>query len=179
MALRDGDEIGAGYVPRGTASSTGGKHQTRRAKLLHCQLKKWYEHIERPDLCPPLEQCYPSRSLRFHFQQVLRFCLATITLDKRSITPAEIGFAQDLLEALCIDYVSNRVSLPPNFHYMMHFEESMLKTGSIYNTHVWAMERANGIVSKINHNGKTKGVLEATLMRGWWNHTMLQGLVRQ
>ena len=178
LALRDGDEIGPGFVGRGGARSTGAKHQTHRAKLLHQQLRKWYQHIGHPELCPTLEDCYPSRSLRFHFQQVLRFCLATTTLDKRSITPAELEFAQNLLETLCVDYVSNHVPLPPNFHYMMHFEESMLKTGSIYNTHVWAMERANGIVSKINHNGKTKGVLEATLMRGWWNHTMLQGLVR-
>ncbi|KAF8604450.1 hypothetical protein BDV93DRAFT_555719 [Ceratobasidium sp. AG-I] len=59
----------------------------------------------------------------------------------------------------------------------MHFDESMLKSGSIYKTHVWAMERVNGIVSKIKHNGKTKGVLEGTLMQGWWSYAMLQNLI--
>lgn len=58
----------------------------------------------------------------------------------------------------------------------MHLEESLLKSGSIYNTHVWAMEHANGIVLQINHNGKTKGVLEGTLMLGWWSHTTIQNL---
>lgn len=176
LALRDGDTIGPGFVPRGSASSTGGKHQTYRAKLLRGHLKKWYTHIGRPELCPTLQECYPSRSLRFHYQQVLRFCLSVITLDKRTITPAEIGFAQELLESLCIDYTRNRIPLPPNFHYMMHLEESLLKTGSVYNTHVWAMERANGIISKINHNGKSGGILEGTMMRGWWNYAMIQNL---
>lgn len=115
--------------------------------------------------------------MRFHYRQVLRFCLATNIIDKRSITPTEIQFAQNLLESLCIDYTANNVQLAPNFHYMMHLEESMLKSGSVYNTHVWGMERANGIVSRINHNGKSKGILEGTLMRGWWSHTTLQNLV--
>ncbi|CAE6414219.1 unnamed protein product [Rhizoctonia solani] len=99
-------------------------------------------------------------------------------IDKRSITPAEAQFAQQLLESLCIDYVSNSIQLPPNFHYLMHLEEWIFKTGSVYNTHVWGMERANGIVSRIKHNGKGKGVLEGTLMRGWWSHVTLQNLIK-
>jgi hypothetical protein len=115
--------------------------------------------------------------MRFHYRQVLRFCLAVNTIDKRSLTPSEIGFAQRLLESLCIDYARNNVQLPPNFHYLMHLEEWLLKCGSVYNTHVWGMERANGIVSRIRHNGKGKGILEGTLMRGWWSHMTIQNLV--
>ncbi|KAG8695506.1 hypothetical protein FRC08_007736, partial [Ceratobasidium sp. 394] len=59
----------------------------------------------------------------------------------------------------------------------MHLEESILKTGSLYNTHVWGMEHANRIVSRINHNGKGSGILEGTLMRGWWSHTAIQNLI--
>ncbi|KAF8597817.1 hypothetical protein BDV93DRAFT_452252, partial [Ceratobasidium sp. AG-I] len=40
-----------------------------------------------------------------------------------------------------------------------------------------AMERANGIVSKINHNGKTTGISEGNLMRDWRSYAMLQNLV--
>lgn len=178
LALRTGDEIGPGYAPRGSRNSPSSKHTAHRAKLLHQQRRKHYQAIGALDQCPPLEQSFSSRSLRFHYRQVLRFCLAVNIIDKRSITPAEIGFAQRLLESLCIDYVNNNVQLPPNFHYMMHLEESILKTGSVYNTHVWGMERANGIVSRINHNGKGKGVLEGTLMRSWWNHITIQNLVR-
>ncbi|QRW12224.1 Transposase family Tnp2 protein [Ceratobasidium sp. AG-Ba] len=39
------------------------------------------------------------------------------------------------------------------------------------------MERANKIVSQVNHNGKSRGVLEGTLMRGWWNYTAIQNLI--
>ncbi|KAG8729869.1 hypothetical protein FRC11_007854 [Ceratobasidium sp. 423] len=60
----------------------------------------------------------------------------------------------------------------------MHLEEWILKTGSVYNTHVWGMERANGIVSRINHNGKRNGVLEGTLMRGWWSYATIQNLIK-
>lgn len=164
-------------MPRGNRSSPGAKHQAYRAKLLHQQRRKHFASIGEPDECPRLEECYASRSMCFHYRQVLRFCLAVNTIDKRSITPSEIGFAQRLLESLCIDYVNNNVQLAPNFHYLMHLEESMLKSGSVYNTHVWGMERANGIVSRINHNGRSKGVLEGTLMRGWWSHTTIQNLV--
>jgi hypothetical protein len=175
--MRNGDTITPIDVPRGNRNSPSAKHQAHRAKLLHQQRRKYYQSIGDPGRCPTLEESFPSRSLRFHYRQVLRFCLAVNIIDKRSITPAEIGFAQSLLESLCVDYTSNNVQLPPNFHYMMHLEESMLKSGSVYNTHVWGMERANGIVSRINHNGKSKGVLEGTLMRGWWNHTTIQNLV--
>jgi hypothetical protein len=177
--MRDGDEIGPGFVPRGNRSSPGAKHQALRAKLLHQQRRKHYLMLGQPADCPTLEACFPSRSLRFHYRQVLRFCLAVNTIDKRSVTPAEIGFAQRLLESLCIDYARSNIQLPPNFHYLMHLEEWLLKTGSVYNTHVWGMERANGIVSRIRHNGKGKGVLEGTLMRGWWSHITLQNLVSQ
>jgi hypothetical protein len=177
LALRDGDSIGLGYAPGGNQRSPSVKHQTHRAKLLHQQRRKYYQSIGELDACPALENCVASRSLRFHYRQVLRFCLAVNIIDKRSITPTEIGFAQGLLESLCIDYVNNNVQLSPNFHYMMHLEESILKSGSVYNTHVWGMERANGIVSRINHNGKGKGIIEGTLMRGWWSHATIQNLV--
>jgi hypothetical protein len=179
IAMRDGDDVGPGCVPRGKKSSTGAKHQVQRAKILHRQRRKYYTSIGRPGDAPTLDQCFPSRNLRFHYKQVLRFCLAVNTLDKRSISAAEIGFAQSLLETLCIDYTRMNIPLSPNFHYMMHLEESMLKSGSLYNTNVWPMERANGVVSHINNNDRGQGVMEGTVMRGWWGYTTLQNLVCQ
>lgn len=178
--MRDGDTIGPGCVARGRASTTGAKHQVARAKALYREKRKYFNSIGRPELCPESwEDCMPSRNLSFHYKQVMRYGLAINTLDRHSITPTEISFAQVLLERLCIDYVRANIPLSPNFHYMMHIEEFMLKTGSIYNTHVWAMERANGTLSKINHNGRGGGVLEGTLMRGWWDYAALQNLVRR
>ncbi|QRW04045.1 Transposase family Tnp2 protein [Ceratobasidium sp. AG-Ba] len=90
-----------------------------------------------------------------------------------------IHFSQNLLEALAVEYTRMNIPLSPTFHYMQHLEDSMLQTGSLGNTHVWAMERANGDVSKIQHNGRGKGVLEGTLMRGWWEHASLQKLIQR
>jgi hypothetical protein len=78
---------------------------------------------------------------------------------------------------LCKDHVQSNVQLLPNFHYSMHMEEWVLKTASTYNTHVWGMERANSIVLRISHNGRGKGILEGTLMQGWWSHVTLKNLV--
>ncbi|KAG9118798.1 hypothetical protein FRC07_006510, partial [Ceratobasidium sp. 392] len=103
---------------------------------------------------------------------------AKLLHQQRRKCAVDIAFASELLETLCKDYIAHNVPLPPNFHYMMHLEEFLLKTASTYNTHVWGMERANGIVSRIKHNGKTKGVLEGTLMRGWWSHITLQNLIK-
>ncbi|QRV79852.1 Transposase family tnp2 [Ceratobasidium sp. AG-Ba] len=177
LALRTGDVI-SGYAPTGNPNSSSSKHVAHRAKLFHQQRQKYYQANGIPEQCPPLAQCVSSCNLRFHYRQALRFCLAVNIIDKRSITPSEIGFSQQLLELLCADYIRNNVQLPPNFHYMMHLEEFMLKTGSVYNTHVWAMERANAVVSKINHNGRSSGVLEGTLIRGWWKYLTIQNLIR-
>ncbi|QRV91932.1 Transposase family tnp2 [Ceratobasidium sp. AG-Ba] len=126
-------------------------------------------------------QCLRTMWIPKNFQRtppkVLRFCLAVKMIDKQSITANEIAFGQQLLELLCKDYLANNVPLPPNFHYMMHLEEFLLKTGSAYNTHMWSMERANHIVSQINHKGKSNGILEGTLMRGWWSYSTIQDLI--
>ncbi|QRV85925.1 Transposase family tnp2 [Ceratobasidium sp. AG-Ba] len=177
LALRDGDVIGQVLAPAGNRNSPSFKHRAQRAKLLHQQRQKYYRAIGQPNLCPPIDRCFSTRNLQFHYRQVLRFCLAVNIIDKRSITAHEIAFGQELLELLCKDYLANNVPLPPNFHYMMHLEEFLLKTGSPYNTHGWSMERANRIVSQINHNGKSNGIMEGTLMRGWWSYSAIQNLI--
>ncbi|KAF8598358.1 hypothetical protein BDV93DRAFT_451263 [Ceratobasidium sp. AG-I] len=69
--------------------------------------------------------------------------------------------------------------LPPNFHQLIHLEEFILENGSLYNTHAWAFERANNDVTRINTNGHGNGVLEGTLMKGWWGSSQIQGLVSE
>lgn len=179
LAMRDGDEVALEDVPRGTERSSGGKHQLARAKQLHRRKTKRWVALGRRGPAPKLADCFPSRNLPRHLKQIIRFCVALNGLDSRSISVAQIGYYQSLLETLCVEYTRMNVPLSPNFHYMMHLEESMLQTGSIYNTHVWPMERANGIVGRINTNGRGNGVLEGTMMRGWWEHASLQNLVGQ
>ncbi|KAG9098248.1 hypothetical protein FRC06_006620 [Ceratobasidium sp. 370] len=158
LAMRDGDTIGPGNVPRGSRRSPGGRHQAYRANVLYEQrVKKNFDAIGQP-----------------HFLDVLA---AVNTIDKRSVTPNDVVYAQDLLQTVCVGYAENNIPLPPNFHYLMHLEESMLKYALIYNSHVWAMECANGMLGRIRHNGRSGGVLEGTLMRGWWSYTKLQNLI--
>ncbi|KAG9074782.1 hypothetical protein FS749_013632 [Ceratobasidium sp. UAMH 11750] len=179
LAMRDGDEISEISVPRGTKSSVGGKHQLKRAKLLRKLRTKYFESIGSPHLAPDLANCFPSRNLLRHYRQILRFCVAVYILDSRQISPTMANFAQDILESLCVEYTHMNVPLSPTFHYMQHLEDTILQTGSLNNTHVWPMERANGIISNIRHNGRGKGVLEGTLMRGWWEHASLWNLIRR
>ncbi|CUA76597.1 Neurobeachin-like protein 2 [Mus musculus] [Rhizoctonia solani] len=178
MAFRVGNVIPNDCVRRGNKSSTGAKYQAARAKALHRERRKYYTTIGRPQDCPQIEECFPSRNLRFHYKQVLSYSIATGTLDKRTVTPAEIQFGTELLETLCIDYIDNNIPLPPNFHVMMHLEESMLKYGSLYNSHVWGLERANGVLAGMKHNKRGRGELEGTLMRGWWGIANMQKLIR-
>ena len=177
MGFRFGDTIPNKCIPRGSKSSKGAKNQASRARVLHRERRKHYTAIGQPAECPPLAACFPARNLQFHYKQLLRFCVATSTLDKRTVTPNEIIFGTRLLETMCVDYAEHNVPEPPNFHMMMHLGEAMLKYGSLYNSHVWGMERANGILSGMSHNGRGKGVLEGTLMRGWWGISNLQVLV--
>ncbi|KAG8685511.1 hypothetical protein FRC11_010465 [Ceratobasidium sp. 423] len=79
---------------------------------------------------------------------------------------------------MCVEYAENNVPEPPNFHMMMHLEEAMLKYGLLYNSHVWGLEWANRVLLAMNHNGQGKGMLEGTLMRGWWGISNLQNLIK-
>ncbi|CEL55034.1 LPS-assembly protein [Rhizoctonia solani AG-1 IB] len=178
MAFRSGDVIPNECVPRGNISTKGAKNQASGAKALHRERKKHFAAIGQPRNCPQLEDCFPSRNLQFHYKQVLRYCVATGTLDKRTVSPEEIQFGTQLLETMCIEYAENNIPEPPNFHIMMHLEDAMLKYGSLYNSHVWGLERANGVLSSLNHNGRGNGMLEGTLMRGWWGIANLQNLIK-
>ncbi|KAG8685574.1 hypothetical protein FRC09_014663 [Ceratobasidium sp. 395] len=179
LAMRDGDSISEIEAPRGTKSSTGGKHQVRRAKLLWKLRTKWFNSIKRPDLIPTLAECFPSRNLPRHYRQILRFSVALCMLDSKAISMNDAQYAQNLLQELCVEYTRMNVQLSPNFHYMQHLEESIFRFASLYNNHVWGMERANATVAKVNHNGRGKGVMEGTLMRGWWEHASLRSLIRR
>jgi hypothetical protein len=78
---------------------------------------------------------------------------------------------------MCIEYTHMNVHLPPNFHQLLHLREFILKYGSLYNTHTWPFECANHELTKINNNNHGNGVLEGTMMKGWWSNSSIQLLV--
>jgi hypothetical protein len=87
--------------------------------------------------------------------------------------------ALELLEAMCVEYVHMNVHLSPNFHQLLHLEEFILEYGLLYNTHTWPFECANHDLTIINTNNHGKGILEGTMMHGWWTNSSLQVLVSQ
>jgi hypothetical protein len=176
-AWRDGDEIPEELIPRGRASSTGARHQVRRAQLLHKRRTQYYRSIGRLDLAPSLEDCFSSRDPRRHYRQVLHASVAFRTLAVHNITPNQAHFAHELMETMCIEYVRMNVHLSPNFHQLLHLEEFILENGSLYNTHTWPFERANHDLTTISLNNRGNGILEGSMMRAWWTTSSVQSLV--
>lgn len=177
-AWRDGDEIPDEPIPRGRADSSGAKHQTQRARLLHRRRTQYFTSIGRPEDGPEFEQCFSSRDPRRHMRQVLRAMIAFNRLFVHRISPHDVSLCHQILESLCCEYVRMNCHLPPNFHQLLHLEEFILANGSLYNTHTWPFERANHELTRINNNGHGDGVLEGTMMQGWWTNSQVQGLVR-
>jgi hypothetical protein len=153
------------------------KHQVACAKLLHQRRQQFYESTGRPDLAPNLDNCYSSRDPQRHYRQVLHAVVAIRTLFVHNITPNQAHFVHELLEAMCIEYTHMNVHLPPNFHQLLHLKEFILEYGSLYNTHTWPFERANHDLTILNNNNHGKGILEGTMMQGWWSNSTTQMLV--
>jgi hypothetical protein len=91
--------------------------------------------------------------------------------------PNQAHFAHVLMETMCIEYVNMNVHLSPNFHQLLHLEEFILENRSLYNTHTWPFEHANHDLGCINLNNYGHGVLEGSMMCGWWNNSSVQSLV--
>jgi hypothetical protein len=152
-------------------------HQRRQQFYQSQRRQQFYQSIGRPDLVPDLDDCYSSHDPRRHYRQVLRTVVAICTLFVHNITPNQAHFAHELLEAMCIKYMCMNVHLPPNFHQLLHLQEFILEYRSLYNTHTWPFEHANHDLTVINNNNHGKGVLEGTMMQGWWSNSATQILV--
>jgi hypothetical protein len=177
-AFRDGDEIPMDLIPRGKRNSTGGRHQVSRAKLLHKRRTQHFDNIGHPELAPASEDCFSSRDPRRHFLQIMRFCVAFHDIFVHKISPNQAQFVHQLIESACIEYTRMNVHMAPCFHQLLHIHEFILEYGSLYNTHTWPFERANHQITRVNNNKRGNGVLEGTMMKGWWTNSGIQGLVR-
>ncbi|KAF8595180.1 hypothetical protein BDV93DRAFT_481245 [Ceratobasidium sp. AG-I] len=178
-AWRAGDTIPPDHVPRGKASSTSAKHQVRRAKQLHRRRLQHYTHTGHPEQVPEVADCFSSRDPRRHFRQIMRAAVIFVGIFVHSLSPNQASFLHELTEAFCVEYVRMNVHLPPNFHQLLHLEEFILENASLYNTHTWPFERANHDITQINLNGHGNGVLEGTMMKGWWTSSQIQGIVQR
>lgn len=112
-----------------------------------------------------------------HYANVLRFCAGLRIFVSRSLTMSDAERAQTFFSQAAQSWASMQCHLTPNFHLAQHTLEWVHFFGVLYAIWVFGYERFMGILSRFNTNGHAGGVLECTLMRGWWKTHLCQELV--
>jgi hypothetical protein len=179
-AWKDGDSIPDGNTPRGSQKSRIYKFQQSQAKQVHrmkCHVHNYEEGDD--DNWPTLESCASVRSRRLIFGNILRYCYALKILFRHHPTRQSAARGQRLLARVGALFAKMNIPLTPNYHYLMHLEETILKFGSLYGTWTFPYERANRYLININNNGHTLGALETTMARGFLKRAGSLAIVRQ
>jgi hypothetical protein len=98
-----------------------------------------------------------------------------LTSRAESMNDAERGQLQ--LKLYCLQSIRMRIRLRPNHHLAMHYILFFRLFGPVYAWWLFAFERFNGLLEKVNLNGHANGVMELTLMRAWLERHRLYELV--
>lgn len=178
-AWRDGDTIPNGLVPRGGKNTKVYKFQKVQAREL-CR-NRCIVHERQggdDDSRPTVDSCMSARNRRLIFRNIIRYCAGLRPLLGHNVTRNDVALSQRLLTRSAIVFTKMNILLTPNFHYMMHVEDSILKFGSLYGTWTYPFERANRLLINTNNNGHTLGTLEATMAKGFLRRAGCNVLVR-
>lgn len=89
----------------------------------------------------------------------------------------EVQYGHQFLRWCCQEMVALGVHLVPNFHYAMHYPQFFRLFGPVYAWWLFAHERFNGELEKVNLNGHASGEMELSLMRNWITKHRLYELV--
>lgn len=95
----------------------------------------------------------------------------------KTITMAQAIAGQMYLRMYCLRMMELGVPLTINHHLAMHFAHMIKLFGPIYAWWLFAFERFNGMLEKVNHNGHDGGRIELTLMRNWLRSHLLYELL--
>jgi hypothetical protein len=130
------------------------------------------ENDEIPDAAPPISSnekitTTHSRNCQSIYSAVLLLCAGVRILATRKISLAQAQIGQDFLAQYCRLCLALGISLVINHHLSMHFFKMIVRFGPVYAWWLFAFERYNGMLEKINHNGHDSGRMELTLMRNW------------
>ena len=117
------------------------------------------------------------RNLRKHYKNVLLVCAAVRIWHACTITPEEAVRAQNMYSLACQSWARMNTLLTPYFHLVEHILPQLLRLGPAPAFWLFALERNNGRLSKVNTNGHAGGELEATMMRSWVKNILLHNLV--
>lgn len=110
------------------------------------------------------------------FDVVLYLCSAVRLFSAWSISLIDVHRAQTFLQWYCQGLLRLKVHLTPNHHWSMHYEPIFKRFGPACAWWVYAFERYNGLLQKVNLNYH-EGEMETTLMRYWLRMHRLYELV--
>lgn len=125
-----------------------------------------------PDSAPPVppntrELPDHSRNQRDLYGAILLLCAGVRMLASRSISMAQARTGQAFLCEYSKALLRLHVHLVPNHHMSVHYAKMIKCFGPVYSWWLFAFERFNGMLKRVNTNGKDGGRAELTLMRSW------------
>ncbi|QRV84445.1 Transposase family Tnp2 protein [Ceratobasidium sp. AG-Ba] len=167
-AWRIGDTIPDANIPRGGENTTNFKvQQSLAAHLLRRRRHAHNADGGDVDNMPQIQDCASSRNPRDYIACIMRYCVATHGLFQHQITRQDVADMTALLELVGVGFTRMNVHLSPSFHNATHIGGHILRYGNVSGTSLNRFEQANRVLIKINTNGHGRGVLEATMAKGW------------
>jgi len=98
---------------------------------------------------------------------ILLLCAAIRILASRSISMAQARVGQEFLCRYSNECLALGIHLVINHHMSVHYLQMIKLWGPVYSWWLFAFERFNGMLERVNTNGKDGGRSELTLMRNW------------
>lgn len=136
----------------------------------------WYvwkdESGEIPDTEPPVSAnevitTTHSRKRKSLYDVILLLCVAVRKLSTKKLTMAQANDGQFYLAHYCQRLLLLGVTLTINHHLSMHLASMIKLFGPVYSWWLFAFERFNGMLERVNLNGHDGGRMELTMMRYW------------
>lgn len=137
---------------------------------------------EIPDSAPPIPpnaKHVPehSRNCKSLYDTILLLCAGVRILASRTITMAQAHLGQNFLLQYCQRCLDLKIHLVINHHLSMHYIKMIKRFGPVYGWWLFAFERFNGMLEKVNVNGHDGGRMEVTLLRNWVQTHLLYELL--
>jgi hypothetical protein len=104
-----------------------------------------------------------SRKPKALYDAILLLCAAICLLSTKKITMAQAQAGQTYFANYC-RLILLGVPLTISHHLAMHFARMIKVFGPVYGWWLFAFERFNGMMKKVNHNGHDGGRMELTLL---------------
>jgi hypothetical protein len=127
---------------------------------------------EIPDTEPPIlpteiVKTTHSRRRKALYDTIILLCVSVRMLSTKVISMDQAKAGQMYLANYCQRMILLGAPLTINHHIAMHFSSMIKIFGPIYSWWLFAFERFNGMLEKVNHNGHDGGQMELTMLRNW------------